>query len=142
MSKGLRRLKPTIDGNPNQETNIIIVARTEVIGRIEDDIETITAMASTGKGRGHVREIETGGISDETMSVRDHGHERNGGDRVESEDEMMITLTDGGHTTIDRTAETEIAGRGAAVDLVRHILGGGVAVIDDRLYSGNEMRQR
>ena len=75
------------------------------------------------------------------MSVRGYGHGTDGGDReVESKDEIMATLTDGGRTTLDCAAETEIVGKRAAVDLVRHMLDGGIAMIDDRLYKGTEVR--
>jgi hypothetical protein len=130
-------MEPTIYGNQNHEINVTI--RIEATGRIEGDIVMTTGMPSIGKGRDHARGTETGGTSDDTMSIRDHGHGRNGGGpEVESEDEMMITLTDGGRTTIDCAAETEIGENEAAVDLVRHMLDGGVAMIDGRLHRGNE----
>lgn len=122
--------QPEIGHNRNLETNV--ATRTEVTGRIGNDIEAKIAMLSTGDVQDHARETETGGIETETMSVRGRGHETGGGDQeVETEDETTTTLAGERLTTLGRAVETEIVERGAEVDRAHRIFGGGVVMIDD-----------
>ena len=128
-----------IDGKRNQETNAAI--RTEVAGRIESDLVTTTAIPNLNEGQDHAREIGTGDVGDETMSVRGRGRETEGdGREVETGDGTAIMLIGGRLTTIGRVVGTKIAEGGAAVGLVRPMFDGAVAMIDDRRNNVNEVR--
>ena len=130
-----------IDGKRNQETNAAI--RTEVTGKIESDLVTTTAIPNLNEGQDHAREIGTGDVGDETMSVRGRGRGREtegDGGEVETGDGTAIMLIGGRLTTIGRVVGTKIAEGGAAVGLVRRMLDGAVAMIGDTRNNVNEVR--